>query len=65
MTRAEAARRAGCSVRHLEDLAREGDGPVMVRLGSRVTYPVAEFDQWLRSKRVKSTSEATVREAAA
>jgi hypothetical protein len=65
LSRADAARRAGCSVRYLEDLARDGDGPIMVRLGSKVVYPVGELDAWLRSKRVKSTSDATVRQAAA
>jgi hypothetical protein len=63
LSRADAAKRAGCSVRHLERLALEGGGPPYVKHGRKCAYPVGALDAWLASLLVTSTSAATMRDA--
>ncbi len=52
ITRKEAAIRAAISLRHLERLIGNGEGPPIVRLGARrVAIAEADLDQWLASRR--------------
>jgi hypothetical protein len=67
MTEAEAARSLRLSVRSLQRYRIVGGGPVYLRLGERrIGYRRADLDAWINSRRVTSTSAATVaRERAA
>jgi hypothetical protein len=57
----EAAKLLGLSVRSLQRKRQEGGGPVYVRLGERrIAYRTADLEGWLASRRVASTSAATV-----
>ena len=48
----------GISRRYLEVSAVRGDGPPMIRVGSRmVRYRVADLREWLDARRVTSTSD--------
>ena len=48
----------GISRRYLEVSAVRGDGPPMIRVGSRmVRYRVADLRGWLDARRVTSTSD--------
>lgn len=55
--RPEAASYLGVSPRTLEKWAVVGGGPTYYRIGSRVVYDTAELDEYLESRRVRSTSE--------
>lgn len=51
LNKKEAAARAGFSVRTLERLDEEGDGPPRVRLGKRrIGYWETDLIAWLRSR---------------
>lgn len=52
ITRKEAAARAAISLRHLERLIGNGEGPPIVRLGARrVGIAESDLNQWLASRR--------------
>jgi predicted DNA-binding transcriptional regulator AlpA len=54
----DAARYVGLSVSTLNKLRGSGNGPVFMKLGRIVVYRREDLDDWLASKRVRSTSEA-------
>ena len=54
---AEAARYVGLSQSALDKARLTGDGPTFLKLCRRVVYDTADLDQWLASKRRKSTSD--------
>ena len=49
----------GLSTRTLERLRVSGDGPAFVKLGRRVLYCEAALAEWIASRTVRSTSEAS------
>jgi excisionase family DNA binding protein len=53
----EAAKYVGLSVRTLQEKRRTGEGPVYLKLGSRVRYRRRALDVWLDSKERRRTSE--------
>lgn len=53
----DAATYTGLSVSTLNKLRVFGGGPVFLKLGRRVAYDVADLDQWLETKRRRSTSD--------
>ncbi len=53
----QAAELIGMSKRTLEKWRGEGTGPPFLKLGRRVLYSVADLEEWLRSRRRRSTSE--------
>ncbi len=53
----QAAELIGMSRRTLEKWRGEGTGPPFLKLGRRVLYSVADLEEWLRSRRRRSTSE--------
>ncbi len=58
LTRDEVEAVFGISRRYLEVSAVRGDGPPMIRVGSRmVRYRVADLREWLDARRVTSTSD--------
>jgi predicted DNA-binding transcriptional regulator AlpA len=53
ITKREAAKRGGISVRHLERLISVGEGPPLIRLGARkVGIADADWAAWIASRRV-------------
>jgi excisionase family DNA binding protein len=46
----EASRRLGISVRTLERQIEAGDGPAIVRIGSRVLIPEAALAAWVAAR---------------
>lgn len=52
-----AAEHLGLSVSTLNKLRVFGGGPVFLKLGRRVVYDLADLDQWLETKRRRSTSD--------
>ncbi len=52
-----AAELIGMSRRTLEKWRGEGAGPPFLKLGRRVLYSVADLEDWIRSRRRRSTSE--------
>jgi len=67
MTRREAAQYMRTSVRYLEDLAREGGGPIFAKLGAGRRAPVryrrADVDAWIARNLVTNTSDVKRGEA--
>ncbi len=58
LTRDEVEALFGISRRYLEVSAVRGDGPPMIRVGSRmVRYRVRDFREWIDGNRVASTSD--------
>ncbi len=59
VTEAEAARLLRLSVRTLQRLRIEGDGPPFVRLtsGRRLGYLRTDLETWARSRSARSTSD--------
>ena len=58
LTRDEVEALFGISRRYLEVSAVRGDGPPMIRVGSRmVRYRVGDLREWLDARRVSSTSD--------
>ena len=58
LTRDEVEAVFGISRRYLEVSAVRGDGPPMIRVGSRmVRYRVGDLREWLDARRVSSTSD--------
>ena len=45
------------SVRTLANWRSMGNGPRYVKVGGRVTYKIAEVEEWERSRGAQSTSE--------
>lgn len=57
MTRAEVEERFGISRRHLEQLAYQGGGPTMVKIGNRgVRYRPQDVRDWIEARTVAHTS---------
>ncbi len=52
-----AANYTGLSSSTLNKLRVSGGGPAYLKLGRRVAYNVADLDDWLDSKRRRSTSD--------
>ncbi|WP_017667664.1 helix-turn-helix domain-containing protein [Sandarakinorhabdus sp. AAP62] len=52
-----AAARLGLARSTLEKMRGTGQGPVFCRLGRRIIYIQADIDDWLMSRRVRSTSQ--------
>lgn len=53
----EAAGYVGLSPSTLSKLRMSGDGPVFIKAGRRkVIYDTSDLDEWLRSRRRRSTS---------
>jgi len=52
-----AAELIGMSTRTLEKWRGEGNGPPFLKLGRRVLYAVADLEEWIGSRRRRSTSE--------
>ncbi|MEE3502638.1 helix-turn-helix domain-containing protein [Acidiphilium acidophilum] len=46
----DASRRLGISVRTLERQIEAGDGPAIVRIGSRILIPEAELAAWVAAR---------------
>jgi predicted DNA-binding transcriptional regulator AlpA len=61
LTAAEAARMCRLSERSLERLRCSGFGPKFVKLKKRVLYQQSDLEEWIASRVVRSTSEATVK----
>ncbi len=58
LTRDEVASIFGISRRYLEVSAVRGDGPPMIRVGSRmIRYRVRDLSSWIDASRVASTSD--------
>ncbi len=58
LTRDEVEELFGISRRYLEVSAVRGDGPPMIRVGSRmVRYRVHDLSDWINGSRVASTSD--------
>lgn len=53
----EAAAYCGSSASTFEKLRLTGDGPVFVKLGSRVVYRLSDLDTWIQSNLRRSTSD--------
>ena len=53
----EAAAVLGLSARTLDRYRVSGDGPVFLKLGGRVRYLREDLDEWVRSRRRRSTSD--------
>lgn len=52
LTRKETAARGAISLRHLERLIGNGEGPPIIRLGARrIGIAEEDLDQWLASRR--------------
>lgn len=58
LTVEEAAQYVRLSVSFLNRARLTGDGPTYLKLGRRVVYETGALDQWLASRRRRSTSEA-------
>jgi hypothetical protein len=58
----EAAGFVGVSPRTLEKWRIGGDGPPYLKLGTRVVYSEEDLVRWLDTHRLRSTSEAQLRE---
>ena len=52
-----AAERLGLSPRTLEQWRVRGGGPPFLKIGGGVRYQLADLDEWLASRRRKSTSD--------
>lgn len=52
-----AAAHCGVSASYLNKLRVTGGGPIYMKLSRRVTYDVADLNEWMRSKRCRSTSD--------
>ena len=66
MRRPAAADYIGSSQGFLEKAAVTGDGPPYIRLSARlVVYDVADLDEWMAARRVRSSAEAAERERTA
>lgn len=60
LTQAEAAELLRLSERTLERYRVSGGGPSYAKLGKRVLYSETALLEWVASRSVRSTSEATV-----
>ena len=56
------ARDLKCTENFLAKLRMSGDGPPYIKVGKKIRYPRAHYEQWLGSRTFKSTS-ATRRSA--
>jgi excisionase family DNA binding protein len=59
LTQSETAELLRLSERTLERWRVVGGGPVFCKLGKRVLYRQADLEQWIASRAVRSTSEAS------
>ena len=48
----------GLSTSTLEKLRLTGDGPLYLKLNRAVVYDTSDLDDWLQSRRKRSTSES-------
>ena len=49
----------------LEKLRLTGGGPIFIKLGRRVVYRKSDLDDWLNSRRRRSTSDRSIQSQAA
>lgn len=54
----QAAEFAGLATSTLEKLRVSGQGPAYIKVGKAVIYDVADIEEWLATKRRRSTSVA-------
>ena len=54
----QAAHYLGLSPSTLAKLRLSGDGPIFIKMRSRVGYQISSLDEWLAQRRRRSTSEA-------
>lgn len=54
---AGASRHTGLSMSLLEKMRVTGTGPRYCKLGRRVVYRIADLDEWMNTRIVRSTSE--------
>jgi predicted DNA-binding transcriptional regulator AlpA len=57
----DAARVVGLSESTLAKMRLNGNGPVYCKLGRRVVYRTSDLEQWLQSRTVTDTSDASER----
>jgi hypothetical protein len=57
LTPKQAANRYQLGLSTLAKWRLTGEGPVFFKLGAKVLYDAGDFDTWLDSKRVNSTSQ--------
>lgn len=57
LTPKQAANALGISHRTLQSMRLSGAGPIYVKVGRLVRYPVAKLEEWLQSHQRTSTSE--------
>ena len=61
LTEAEAAKALRLSVRTMQRMRLDGDGPVFVMMrGRRVGYRIGALTDWVRAREATSTSAVTV-----
>jgi predicted DNA-binding transcriptional regulator AlpA len=51
----EAAQRLGVSVSFLNKARLSGEGPIFIKIGTRVTYDPADLSVWLEARKRQST----------
>jgi len=56
-TTAQVAAYTGLSESYFEKARLRGDGPPFIKIGTRVLYDVRLLDEWLASRRMRSTSD--------
>jgi hypothetical protein len=62
VTEVEAGHMLRLSVRTMQRLRLDGDGPRFVRLtGRRIGYAISDLRAWVQARSMASTAEATVR----
>lgn len=59
LTPAQAARRTGLKEATLANMRCRGDGPAFLKISKFVRYDSCDLDQWMRSRRYTSTSQAS------
>lgn len=57
MRTADAAKYCGLSKSTFDKYLITGEGPMFLKLGRSVVYNLSDLDEWLESKRFRSTSE--------
>lgn len=64
LTQRQAAELFGVTIRTLERMRTDGDGPPYVKFGHAVRYDPTEVERWLAGRRRTSTSDPGPRQPA-